>query len=145
MTDMQLFELVNPSDPYTFYAENLAIAGTVAQLLSPMYGAVNVNDSDESTPVLFGWEEFNSEHGINADFVNANKQKLHDAFDSFLIGSVSERKELDFALSKMTDEAKTSYLAERQERQRTSLNTIGENAFKLRDYFKDLNREAQNG
>jgi hypothetical protein len=52
-----LFELINPSDPYTFRAPSIEVAGAVACLLSSGFGAVcrDPGMDDLSTPVLFGW------------------------------------------------------------------------------------------
>ena len=49
---MPIYELVNPSDPYTFEAPNIEVAGVCACLLSSGFGA---RGADESTPILFGW------------------------------------------------------------------------------------------
>ncbi|MBE4080524.1 hypothetical protein ACJO2A_19710 [Vibrio parahaemolyticus] len=44
---MTLFELITPSDPYTFYAPNLEVAAVVAYSLSSHYGAVSVDNPEE--------------------------------------------------------------------------------------------------
>ncbi len=127
---MKLYELINPSDTYTFYAKNIAIAGAVAQLISPNYGAKNVNDETDKTPLIF-WTDFNKEHGIDKEFIEQNMADIAEAFASFAIGSPSERKELDEALKHMSEKERKNYLAERQERQRTSVNEIGEYAYQM--------------
>ncbi|MBT0011074.1 MULTISPECIES: hypothetical protein [Vibrio] len=52
---MTLFELINPSDPLTFYAPNLEVAAVVAYSLSSHYGAVSVDNPEERSPILLGW------------------------------------------------------------------------------------------
>ena len=42
---MKVFELINPSDPYTFEAPSIEVAGVVAVLLSGGFGAVNVAEN----------------------------------------------------------------------------------------------------
>ena len=60
---MPIYELINPSDPYTFEAPDIVIAGLTAVLLSPSFGAKRADEEvDESTPVFFGWEEWLKEH-----------------------------------------------------------------------------------
>lgn len=53
MLNMTLFELINPSDPLTFYAPpNLEVAAVVAYSLSSHYGAVSVDNPEERSPIL---------------------------------------------------------------------------------------------
>lgn len=52
-----LYELINPSDPYTFLAPNVEVAGVVVAMLGTGYGAKPVEGDSESTPILFGWDE----------------------------------------------------------------------------------------
>ena len=45
---MPIYELNNPSDPYTFEAENIEVAGAAVVYLSTSYGATEVGcDSDQ--------------------------------------------------------------------------------------------------
>ena len=46
------YELINPSDPYTFVADNKEIAALTVFALSTMYGAKS-EDGSEEIPLLF--------------------------------------------------------------------------------------------
>lgn len=43
---MNTYELINPSDPYTFKAPDIKIAAVVACLLSTSFGARQVDPAD---------------------------------------------------------------------------------------------------
>lgn len=128
-----LWELINPSDPYTFEAPNLSIAAVCAELLSRGFGArcIDPGHDDECSPVLFGWDEWLKDRGIDGDWVVEHRHEIADALDSFLIGRASERKEAKEAMAMMTPEKAAEYKAARQERNRTSMNQIGEAAYKI--------------
>lgn len=141
MPKLKLYELINPSDPYTFYAPDIKIAYVVSTNIGNGYCARDV-ETDESTPLLFGHSEWCEEQGINDDYIEGIDWLLvHDAFDSFVIGSVENRRSLDTAMKNMTDNARQNYLAERQESQRSSLNRIGERAYACRDAIKSKMEE----
>lgn len=132
-----LFELINPSDPYTFEAASIEVAGFVACMLSPGFGARCLEkDSDESTPILFGWDEWFESRGIDSDWVDAHRDGIADAFDSFLIGSTEQRVDIEEAMAAMTPEAREKYRAERQDRNRSSMNQIGEAAYEYAKQFR---------
>lgn len=141
---MKLYELINPSDPYTFYAPSIEVAGVCAALLSTSFGAKSVGD-DESTPVLFGWQEWLDERGINMDWIDEHREEIAAAFDSFLIGDAAKRADVESMLKMLPEERRVEWRNERQDRQRTSLSQIGEaayvNAAKLRAGGKHLNQE----
>lgn len=129
---MPVYELINPSDPYTFEAPNLDVAGATAVLLSPGFGAKRVDDDvDEFTPVFFGWQEWLDEHGIDKEWVAKHKGEVADALDSFLIGDVNRRQDVVDMLAVLPPEQREDWRARRQKRHRTSLNRIGEAAYKL--------------
>lgn len=48
------YELINPSDPYTFIAEDFETAALVVLVLSPAYGAVSKDGSQEVPVFIFG-------------------------------------------------------------------------------------------
>ncbi len=56
MSELKLYNLINPSDPYTFYAPNIKVAGVTASMLSPMFGAEPADGEGDSTPMIFGWK-----------------------------------------------------------------------------------------
>lgn len=135
---MRLFELVNPSDRYTFKAESIEIAGCAAVLLSSGFGATEIGGNGESTPVLFGWNEWLADRGIDKSFIDANAGRIADALDSFLIGGANERGDVESMLAALpSDEARDKWRAERQDRHRSSMNDIGSAAYALAKRLRD--------
>lgn len=132
---MPLYELINPSDPYTFRARDLLTAGVVACQLSTGFGARCCDgSSDDSTPVLFGWSEWLDAHGLDSTWQENpdNLDAAAEAYESFLIGSPAVRADVESMLAMLPDAAaRKKFIDDRQERQRSSMNEIGESAYKL--------------
>lgn len=129
---MPLYELINPSDPFTFESPDILTAGVAVALLSTGFGAVCIDgSSDERTPVLFGWGEWLQSYGLNDEWLAEHRLQVADALDSFLIGSASDRDELRRAMELMTPEAREQFKSERNERQRSSMNNIGRAAYAM--------------
>lgn len=127
---MKLYELINPSDPYTFRAPNIKVAGAAVIMLSTNFGAKCLDDG-ESTPILFGWDAWAEEHGITSEWMHEHADEIADALDSFLIGSASQRKDIEGLLDELPPKKREKARAQRQDKQRTSMNKIGEYAYKL--------------
>lgn len=132
---MPVYELVNPSDPYTFEAPNIEVAGACACLLSSRFGARDV-ETDEQSPVLFGWDEWLKDRGINQEWIDAHLLELADAFDSFLIGSPATRADVKEMLALIPPEKQQQWKDSRQDRHRTSLSRIGEAAYQYAARFR---------
>lgn len=136
---MPVYELINPSDPYTFEAPSIEVAGVVAAMLSTGFGAQRVGDEhlNESTPIMFGWDKWMTEHGIDDDWIELHRDEIADAFDSFLIGKFEDRQDVLDMLAELPEEKQEAWRARRQDRHRSSLNRIGEAAY---EYAKRLRR-----
>ena len=128
-SDKCLYELVNPSDPYTFYASSLYVAGVVAGLLSTHYVAVAVGNEENRTPVLFGWDEWVEERGIDGEWIDNHALELSEAFGSFLIGGPERRADIESMMDMLPEEKIHQWRDQRQERERSSLHKIGEIAY----------------
>ena len=134
---MKLWFLINPSGACTFRAASVEIAGCVANLLSPCFGARCMDPGfDESTPIMFGWKEWLDDRGIDSKFIDAHLLEIADAFDSFLIGDVKYRLDVESMLAALSEEAREKWRAERQDRYRSSVNKIGEAAYKYADKLR---------
>ena len=123
--------IINPSDPYTLKTDDFVLgAVAVAILGGGKYGL----DGPEgrSTPILFGWDEWLAEHvGDVGEYIAANKAKLADVLDSVMIGPAAHREDVEAMLREIPEERRAAWLAERQDRHRTSLNDIGTAAYAL--------------
>lgn len=126
---MTLYELVNPSDGYTFYAPSIEIAAACAVLLSTGFGATPSSGEGESTPVLFGWQEWLDERGIDSEWIDSHRDEIADAYESFLIGGSSERADVESMLAMLPEEKREEWRNQRQDRRRSSMNQIGEAAY----------------
>lgn len=135
---MPIYELINPSDPYTFEAPNIAVAGVVACTLSSGFGARLMSDDvDESSPMLFGWDEWQKEQGIDDAWMLSHRSEVADAFDSFLIGDANQRQDVESMLAELPEEKREAWRAKRQDRHRSSMNQIGERAYQLAQQLRD--------
>jgi hypothetical protein len=134
--NMKVYRLINPSDPYTFKAPSIEVAGVVACLLSTGFGAESEDDNDERTPVLFGWQEWLDDRGIDSKWVSEHSAEIADAYESFLIGGLHERADVESMLAALPPKKREKWRAERQDRHRTSLNQIGEAAYKMAKKFR---------
>lgn len=132
---MPLYELINPSDPYTFRARDLLTAGVVAFQLSTGFGARCCDgSSNECTSTLFGWSEWLEARGIDSTWQENpdNLDAVADACESFLIGSPAIRADIEAMLALLPDAAaRKKFIDDRQECERSSMNAIGESAYKL--------------
>lgn len=131
-----LYELINPSDRYTFEAPSIEVAGAVAVLLSEGFGAKPVHGDGETTPILFGWNAWLKDRGIDEAWIKSHCGELADAYDSFLIGGANERADVESMLAMLPPEKREQWRAERQDRHRSSLNQIGERAYQLAKRFR---------
>jgi hypothetical protein len=128
-TPLPLWELINPSDPYTFRAASVEIAAAVAFLLSPSYGARNVA-TDEGTPMLTGWPEWLSVRGIDGAWSLNHAEEIATAMDSLLFGLAEDRDALEKMIAMVPEAEQKDWIAKRQGRVRTSMNRIGEKAYR---------------
>lgn len=147
---MPVWELINPSDAYTFEAPSIEIAAVIAMLLGNGYGAkrIDVSIDDDRTPLFSGWPDWCHEHGIDEHFFDNHLPEIAAAFESFLIGSYAERLDYVKVLKAVPKNKRAAVIAERQERRRTSMNRIGEVAeFGARVYRELANKAllAQGG
>lgn len=131
MSDLILYTLANPSDPYTFYAPSVEVAGMAAAMLSTAYGAIPVNREHEASPVLSGWDAWMTQKGIDDTWMRKHILEIADAMDSFLIGNAKSRADAESMLSMLPDDKKDEWIAQRQARNRSSLTQIGEKAYAL--------------
>jgi hypothetical protein len=131
-----IFVLVNPSDPYTFEAPNIEIAAAAVVSISPQMGATSA-DGKESTPVLFGWQLWLEEHGMIGegfdfgDWHIRHTEEIAAALESFLIGGLDRRADVLSMLEELPPEKREAWRAKRQDRERSSMNQIGERAYQL--------------
>lgn len=125
-----LYDLVNPSDAVTFVAPDLKIAACVTILLGGgQYGADPIEEGAESVPIMiFGngdawWTEHFDEPRDGV--VERHADAIAEALRTVCYGGSKTRALFDSALAAIDDpEKKAAFVAEWNDRHRTSLNNI---------------------
>lgn len=125
-----IFEIINPSDPYTLESDDLEIASVAVVVLGRgQYGMRQIDgDKKFEMPIfLFGGEDewFKENFGDNAEVVigrcfEGKKEQLAAALDSVRIGGIEDRNK-----SK-----------EEHDKVRSSMNNIGKVAWKYAENLR---------
>lgn len=128
------YELINPSDPYTFLANNKEVATLVVFCLGPLYGAKSQDGTEEVPVFLLGGskEWYINEFGRTPDEgLEAYRKEVADALSSFMLGDFEDRRRYDIALNAITEEDKRKQFIEEWQDSRSSTNDIGTYAHEL--------------
>jgi hypothetical protein len=138
VNEWPLWELINPSDPYTFRAPDVRVAGMAAFIMSHAYGAKRVGGG-ECSPMILGWDEWAAEHGIDEQWIDSHAHELAEAFESFLIGPVEDREVIESIIREMQSASEIrKWKLERQDKLRSSFSAIGEAAYLAGDHFREV-------
>lgn len=143
---MAIWELINPSDKYTFEADSPIVACIVATILSGSYSAKQIDPKPENevsvgmlsfidNPEAF----FKETYGISLDdAMDKYIKQIKKSFESFVIG---DRKEYITILSFITSSTQQNIFREWwNDRKRSSINNIGKQAA---DYAKQLGEKIE--
>lgn len=137
------YKLANPSDPYTFVADDLETAALVVFMLSTAYGA-NTNSGEVAVPIFIfgGAEEWYAEQfGRNIEEgITAKKEQLVAALNSMTLGDFEDRRRYEAALAAITEADKKAEFIAKWQDGRSSLNDIGTHCYKLAEAL--LEQEA---
>ena len=91
---MTEYELINPSDPYTFEAEDFETAALVVLSLGPAYGAKPKSGTDK-VPIFLCTDSSKSyEENFGRtpeDGLKAKSDSLADALESMMLGGFEDR------------------------------------------------------
>ena len=124
------YELINPSDPYTFIADGAETAALVVFMLSLAYGA-NDKEGDITVPIfLFGESDsedwYIKQFGRNSyDGLKAKRKEVSDALKSMMLVHFEDRQRYEAALSAITEpDKREKFIADWQD-DCSSLNDIG--------------------
>lgn len=136
---MGLYELIQPSDPITFYASDEAVARAVCLMLGDgKYGLHDEHGENLDTILLFCGEA-QAEKRLHdwfgddvAGFMEAKQKDIAEALESVMVVGVKERAMFELALRAIDDPAKReTFKADLKERNRSSLNDITSRAWEL--------------
>ena len=140
-----LYELINPSDPITFYADTLAAAtGAVVLIGRGWYGAEPEDEGYTTVPLMSfmgaeafqQWfqERFDAPVDDLSGFLSYYRKDIIQALRTFATASFAERQLYDVALAAITDSDKRAeFLAQWDDIKRSSLNDIVNKAHKIAD------------
>jgi hypothetical protein len=140
-----IYEIVNPSDPYTMETDNLLAACIACTMLGAGKYALRQQDGEVEMPLfIFGgieqWFEKKFEKPIAELLDGSNDIPVIEALDSVLIGDATDRKIYKAAIEKMDAEAVKVFRKEWQDKKRSSMNDIGARA----EHISASMREAIN-
>lgn len=138
-----IYEIINPSDPYTMVADDFKVAAAAVLLLGRgKLGLSCEEDHKQHVPVMLfgGAEEWLKEHDLEdlGGFIEAHRAEVAEALESVLIGSESDRKTFDKVIACISDpgdrqKARDTY----HDQKRSSMNDIGGAAW---EYAADLRK-----
>lgn len=142
-----VYDIGNPSDPYTMASDNWRAAAAACLLLGGgkyALSAVEPEDANSGCPLfLFGGgvgEWWSNQFGgtFEAWMESAdNRRKLCEALDSVLIGDASDRREVEAELAKLPEREREAWLERRHDQRRSSMNNIGRRAKELAGGFRE--------
>lgn len=128
------YELINPSDTYTFLAENKEVAALTVFCISTMYGAQSQDRNEEIPVFILGgskeWYE-NEFHRTPDEGLQAEKTNVAKSLQSFMYGHFEDRRRYEAAINAITDEDKREQFMREWQDGRSSINDIGTYAHKL--------------
>lgn len=139
---MKQYDLINPSDPYTFIAENLEVAALTVFAISSAYGAQS-EDDEETVPVfmagIFGDpnEWFEKSFGETmAEGTKKYRMQIADALESVMYGSFNDRERYQAALDAIDNPEKREEFIKKWQESISSMNDIGSYAHSLSKRLK---------
>ena len=133
------YELINPSDPYTFIAADYETAVLTVFCLGPAYGA-KPKDGGEDVPIfIFGgavdWYKEKFGHTPD-DGLDEKGQAVAEALASMMLGGFEDRRRYELALSSIDDPEKKARFIDGWQDGCSSLNDIGGEAHKLAERMR---------
>lgn len=113
------YKLVNPSDPYTFEADNDETAALVIFMLSTAYGA-HTESGETRVPIfIFGGAEewYKEKFGRNVEEgIAAKRKQVAEALNSMQLGNFEDRRMYEAALAAITEvDKKAEFIAKWQD------------------------------
>lgn len=138
---MPVYEIINPSDPYTLECDDLAVATLAVVLLGRgHYGLNDENDQNIVPIMLFGdsgsWFQQQFGKTLEELLKATSKDKIADCLDSVIYGSFGDRRRYLTALNLIDDPEKQAEWARTWHDQRSSLNDIGGRAKRLAAHLR---------
>lgn len=142
------YELINPSDPYTFIAADYETAVLTVFCLGPAYGAKPKDGGEDVLIFLFGgavdWYTEKFGHSPD-DGLDEKRQAVADALASMMYGHFEDRRRYELALSLIDDPEKKARFIDEWQDGCSSLNDIGGAAHMLAERIRKSEEAEHNG
>ncbi len=104
MSNLHTFEIINPSDPLTMLAPSLEVAAVAVAEISTQLGvSATIEGEEVSSPVLFGWDEWFQERGLDGDWFAQHRSQVVAALRSVALGDRNDRTDFEAAMLAITD------------------------------------------
>lgn len=131
-----IYEIINPSDPYTMAAKNPQVAKFCNILLGNGLYGLKDEEGNKVLGIVFTDEELEEilkkEFGEDiSEFMKTHKDEINDCFNSVMIGNLKDRPAYDEIIRKMNPADRNKYRKELLETKITSLNNIAEKAWRM--------------
>lgn len=133
------YELINPSDKYTFIAADYETAVLAVFCLGPAYGATPKDGGEEVPIFIFGgaFDWYVEKFGHTPDDgLDEKWQAVADALASMMLGGFEDRQRYELALAAIDDLEKKARFIDEWQDGRSSLNDIGGEAHKLAERLR---------
>lgn len=146
-----LFEIINPSDPYTMRAESFQEAAVAICLLGEgRYGLQEIDGEHEVPIFLFGganeWFTKTFGHDVEDCYKRADWSRIADVLGSVTIGSETDLKIYERTMAALTDPDSREKFAEIWlDERRSSMNNIGRRAQALAKNLREKVEKEKNG
>ena len=143
---MLLFKIVNPSDPYTLEASSFDVAVTTTVLLGQGKYPLDSLDGGENVPFfsLGGADAWCQRHFKESLMEMSNRvmdtklAEVANCLDSVLYGDKEDRIEFFASTEDLSREDFEDARSARQDKSRSSLNDIGERAYRMAAKIRNL-------
>lgn len=145
-----IYEIINPSDPYTCIAEEPKVAMAAVIMLGDgrlgledesgkSHGTIflfmNKKQTEAKLKELFGGKSL-------SEFFKENNLAIADCLDSVMSFGIESRRAFDEAMKRIPDEkSRKEYKESLHDKNRTSMNDFGSYAWKLAKSFRAIAKE----
>lgn len=138
-TELHLYEIINPSDSYTFRAPDFQVAAAAVMLVGNGQLCLRRSDGtkEDLVPIFVLMNEAQIEkwladhYGDFGEWLKAHAGDLAQALESVMSFGPHERGAYDDAIALMDAETAKTYREKVHNRNRSSMNDIGEAAWQL--------------
>lgn len=145
----EVYEIINPSDPYTFRADSDKVAVAVVLLTGEgQYSGKRMRDGEDIGGMIAFLGKAGSEKKLAEDFgdfgvwLKAHRGEVIAALDSVLCMGASDRFLYETAFEGLADdEARLAFRDKVHDERRSSMNDIGAYAWQLAERFRKASEE----